>query len=746
MRMFRSFLGAALLIPLFSACQSTAPQQLKDEPRGTEAVQKIDSVEVLERFIEEGKQSGYFPSRILAQPVIGPEKLQEITLDFRKLIRWEADSKCPDHEDEIILAPGNTHRAITCNAGDTAIISGSGNDWIEDATGNDIIIAGAGDDTIRSGRGSDIFIFEEQWGHDSLTFDAHTVDTGKILGYDGSYPWKHASFLIFGKNIFRKDIQWRDDHTLVNLKTGDTITLSSRNINILFAEDPRPEGADPDFIAQEQQPRTVALEDFTAESALVEGKSVYLANGDEGLFIINAEAPHPLLLSKTVLPGKATALQLEEGIAYVAQSDTGYVGKRGWISIIDVKNPQQPRVLTHLKFGNGIYSVALHDHLLYFSDCHSRDDNACTLRIYDVSNPERPKSVSQTPLEQYNQQVLYRDGALYLSSVWDGFGVFDVSDPKRPKKTLQHQHLGIKPHWVIKTAKNRLIVNCGDNIVSVYKPTRDKKVIPLCDITTIGPKTLAGAIGFGSLAVRGDLVYKAEGPKGVSVSDIESCQMVGSIPFEGYYVTSLYLVGDTLVAMNPSRKESRVYRLDGEKTEDPAAVEKAVKRSEAPKKNFYAGLGREQLQSLLNKAAVKNDVLTIVELCNAGGDPNARGHERYTPIQISARLGNVDALEALLEHGGKADGKSMMLAALTGQMMAMKLLEQHGGNIAQIGDDGCSTLHYIAEDGTAEMVQYLVEHGVPINGSCRRGETPLTWAKFKKNVEVIRYLEQMGGR
>ncbi len=162
--------------------------------------------------------------------------------------------------------------------------------------------------------------------------------------------------------------------------------------------------------------------------------------------------------------------------------------------------------------------------------------------------------------------------------------------------------------------------------------------------------------------------------------------------------------------------------------------------------NFYLGVDQKQLQHILNMAALKNDPLTIIEVCEAGADPNTPGDGDVTPLQISARLGNVEALETLLEHGGIADGKSMISAALAGQMKAMKLLERYGGDIAETDGDGCSTLHYIAGAGSVEMVRYLVEHGVPVNGNCREDETPLTWAKSKKNTEVIRYLEQIGAR
>ncbi|RLA72149.1 MAG: hypothetical protein DRG30_07670 [Epsilonproteobacteria bacterium] len=44
------------------------------------------------------------------------------------------------------------------------------------------------------------------------------------------------------------------------------------------------------------------------------------------------------------------------------------------------------------------------------------------------------------------------------------------------------------------------------------------------------------------------------------------------------------------------------------------------------------------------------------------------------------------------------------------------------------------------------MIKYLVEKGVPINATCRGGETALKWANYGKNREIIDYFKSIGAK
>jgi ankyrin repeat protein len=246
------------------------------------------------------------------------------------------------------------------------------------------------------------------------------------------------------------------------------------------------------------------------------------------------------------------------------------------------------------------------------------------------------------------------------------------------------------------------------------------------------------------------MVFRAEGERGVTVTDIanwEDCSVNASIPFEKPWVGSVVIFKNTLAAFN-SQHGSALYNLDklfpGKKVAepDPLPYEKAGKlfsleKTDAAKPN------REQLQALLYKAAEGNDAKQATTLCEMGADPNEKGHDSHNPIEISSMLGNLEALQALLECDGVPTGWSMISAALNEEIESMKLLAKYGADLGQADEDGCTTLHYIAQDGSLEMVKYLVSKGVPHDVTCRGNETPLTWAGFGKNEEVMEFLQNL---
>jgi len=73
----------------------------------------------------------------------------------------------------------------------------------------------------------------------------------------------------------------------------------------------------------------------------------------------------------------------------------------------------------------------------------------------------------------------------------------------------------------------------------------------------------------------------------------------------------------------------------------------------------------------------------------------------------------------------------------------MKMLESYGANLKATDKRGCTTLHYIAQDGSLVMAKYLIQKGVPYNAICRKDETPLTWANYGNNCKMIDYLETL---
>lgn len=712
------YLFFTLIIVLFGGCND----------KNTE--NQINSLETLKSFMEDGQKNGHFPKEIVTGMPISPNKLQPVDIENSTIITWTMNSKCEGSGKKVILALGDENHSIVCYNGDAVYIAGNGNDWIDDAVGNDIYYGGKGDDTIENSWGSDIFIFEQNWGHDTITFSPGVVDTSKIIGYDGSYPWKYTSFIVFGKGINRSDIHWEED-SLVNSKTGDSIKLNSKKINIIFASEGSSKLIDKNFIPIKKVPKKISIEQIKGKSLTIKNNIAFVA--DRGLVIVDLkDIKNPTILSETHhLPGVATSVNIVDNIAYVTQAAPYFSeGAGGWVSIIDISDLQNPEILSTLNFGNNIFNIALNGKYLYVADTNFSYGDKRSLSIFDISTPNEPKLLSKTKLKYYSRFMAYANDLLFLSTFKSKITVLDVKNPQEPQEFAQNFSFGGKVLG-IKSSNDKIIINQDGNTVSILETTKNQKITHQCDVKTAGTNYY-GSNSASAMAIDNNLLYEAEYRDGVSIIDIKNCTLEKAVPLGGVSISSVGVIDHTIFAMNEDT--TIMYDLSNQqKNELNSTVDEP-----------YSKLSKDQLQTMLYQAAQDDKAEEVIELCKAGANPNFAGHERHTPLQISARLGKLKSLEALLQNGAIADEESMMLAALREQIDAMKILEKFGGNIAQTDKDGCTTLHYIAQDGTVEMVKYLVEKGVPINATCRGKETALKWANSGNNIEVIQYLESKG--
>ncbi|NOR55091.1 MAG: hypothetical protein GQ531_02675 [Sulfurovum sp.] len=693
----------------------------------------INSIEKLKFFMKEGQKNGYFPKTILLNTFGPQKKLTEVDIDFRTLIHWDIYAKCPSNEDEIILALGSQNHSIVCDAGDTAGILGTGDNWVDDATGNDIYYPGQGNDTIDTGSGSDIVIFDANWGQDKVTVRSRRVNTDVIMGYDGSYPWKYNTFIIFGKEIKREDIVWKKNR-LYHLVTGDSIELNTKEVNVLFASDPAHNTRE--VPTQED----INLAELKSEYVLADGKYLYLAKGNKGMHVVNVKDPlNPVIISKLVLPGRTMDIVIENNIAYVAQGDHYLSGKKGWVSIVDISNKAAPKLLKTLKFGNAIRSVEVYDSKLYIADTHFSEGSRRKLHIYNVKQPPNPLLVFSSKLKFRMGNMVALDHKLYFLSTFDKIKVFDISNPKSPQLMKDSPLYGQKAYSI--AVKDDILVHTyAEHGIKMYRMQSDHGLQQICDLTTMQPKI--PKYGKKNTLIIGDgLVYRAENTEGISVISINECKVLNTIkPLIKKWTSQIVLTGNTLISFSPLKKE-KIYLLKDDMIHEAKKVQYSSKK--LSKDSVQVKLSLDQIQTLLYKATTDNNAFEVKRLCQMEANPNVSGHERYTPVEIASRTGKISALKALLECGGKVTKKSMFLAALTEQNEVMKIFEKRGLPVTIKDKQGCTTLHFIAQDGSLEMVKYLIGKGVPYNATCRKDETPLTWANYGNNCKVIDYLETL---
>jgi hypothetical protein len=187
--------------------------------------------------------------------------------------------------------------------------------------------------------------------------------------------------------------------------------------------------------------------------------------------------------------GRADGVQImvHRGYAYI-----GHMFSKGF-SIIDVRDPRQPRPVTYIAAPPGTWNIHLqtHDDLLLvvnakdmFAEAAFADERAyyrgqvgkivgtaqgptdaardwtAGLAVYDISSPEQPRRIGFMPIDGGGiHRIWYTGGRwAYMSALIDGFTDYifltvDMTDPTRPREAGRywipgmHQAAGERPHW-----------------------------------------------------------------------------------------------------------------------------------------------------------------------------------------------------------------------------------------------------------------------------------------------------------
>lgn len=147
--------------------------------------------------------------------------------------------------------------------------------------------------------------------------------------------------------------------------------------------------------------------------------------------------------------------------------------------------------------------------------------------------------------------------------------------------------------------------------------------------------------------------------------------------------------------------------------------------------------------------------LQIVKiLLDAGADPNAAsilwGNSEF-PLHAAAKIGNIDILQVLLEHGAcintqAEDGFSAIhFAAYSGHHDALRflLLWNHANpEVTQV--NGNLALHTAASYGHPQCIEVCLEAGLDVSSQNIQGRTPLHWATQQGHKAAVEKLLTKG--
>lgn len=147
-------------------------------------------------------------------------------------------------------------------------------------------------------------------------------------------------------------------------------------------------------------------------------------------------------------------------------------------------------------------------------------------------------------------------------------------------------------------------------------------------------------------------------------------------------------------------------------------------------------------------ALQRDDVDTVQTYLLRGVDTNARHPELGPAIVVAARESAWKTLALLagltgtrIDAANRLNETALMLAALRGNLAAVKLLANRG---AEINRPGWTPLHYAATGGDVEVIRFLLEHDAYIDAQSPNRSTPLMMAARQKHPDAVRLLVQAG--
>lgn len=162
-----------------------------------------------------------------------------------------------------------------------------------------------------------------------------------------------------------------------------------------------------------------------AKDVYIHGNYAFVANGFNGMKIINIENPaNPFSVSDCLQGNGATELLVDNGIAYVRT----YYG----FKIIDVSDVYNPNELGGVMWPNYVEEDVLYAIEKYGDYLYIGGDWFSNILVYDVSDPNNPENVGQFPVNDWCPDLAIFDDHLYATGYWGGLMIFDLTNPVFP--------------------------------------------------------------------------------------------------------------------------------------------------------------------------------------------------------------------------------------------------------------------------------------------------------------------------
>lgn len=160
-----------------------------------------------------------------------------------------------------------------------------------------------------------------------------------------------------------------------------------------------------------------------AKEVFVEGNYAYVANGYNGLKIINvAVSSNPITVSNCMKEYYVIESIIENSIAYVRTKDG--------LKIVDIINPELPFTISGFDLFTGYTSA---NYVLEkYGDYVFLGGNFSDIYIVDVSDPFNPYNAGIIDVNDWSPDIEIFEDRLYVAGYWGGLQIFDLSNPINP--------------------------------------------------------------------------------------------------------------------------------------------------------------------------------------------------------------------------------------------------------------------------------------------------------------------------
>lgn len=153
-----------------------------------------------------------------------------------------------------------------------------------------------------------------------------------------------------------------------------------------------------------------------------------------------------------------------------------------------------------------------------------------------------------------------------------------------------------------------------------------------------------------------------------------------------------------------------------------------------------------KIHALLRKNGAKNSAELLLEFAN------------QDPLYYAISTKDIELIKKQIAQGADVNGKAkhetireneysyLMVAAMTGNAMIVKLLIDNEANVNSKSRTGTTSLLLAAFKNSKEIVQILIANGADVNAKDNRGRTPLSVANNNKNQEISKILRKNGAK